>query len=313
MIDLMTPLAARVCGSSVVASAPSNIAWIKYMGKKDEANNVPCNSSLSYTVPRFKTTVQITPIGERKDRFSTRSMPLTEKEQSRFFSHADWVKDQCGYTGGLEITSHNNFAKGCGLASSASSFSALTVAVVAITGRDIPYKTVVSWARQGSGSACRSFYGPWVHWSEEEVKPLPQITRRMAHTVLLLSSHDKKVSSSEAHRQVVLSPGYAARMIRAEARLLQLLQILIDGDWFAVYRLVLEESMDMHQLFTHAGFSYWSSATEQALSLVDRQWRQYGNGPIVTMDAGPNIHLFSPEGQVFPGLMAQLSQIGKIV
>ena len=42
-----------------LAQAPSNIALIKYMGKKDENSNLPDNSSLSYTLNNLLSTVKL--------------------------------------------------------------------------------------------------------------------------------------------------------------------------------------------------------------------------------------------------------------
>ena len=41
------------------AEAPSNIALIKYMGKKNTELNLPDNPSISYTLPHLLTKVQI--------------------------------------------------------------------------------------------------------------------------------------------------------------------------------------------------------------------------------------------------------------
>ncbi len=42
-----------------IASAPSNIALIKYMGKVDTATNKPTNSSLSWTLNSLRSFVRI--------------------------------------------------------------------------------------------------------------------------------------------------------------------------------------------------------------------------------------------------------------
>ncbi len=45
------------------ASAPSNIALIKYMGKESGARNQAVNPSLSMTLADFRTTVEIEKAG----------------------------------------------------------------------------------------------------------------------------------------------------------------------------------------------------------------------------------------------------------
>ena len=49
----------------------------------------------------------------------------------------------------------------------------------------------------------------------------------------------------------------------------------------------------MHHLFSTCDqpFSYMTDKSNAALSSVQDLWQRNGDGPIVTMDAGPNIHL----------------------
>ena len=42
-----------------LATAPANIALIKYMGKLDSNNNLPSNASLSYTLKNLVTKVSL--------------------------------------------------------------------------------------------------------------------------------------------------------------------------------------------------------------------------------------------------------------
>jgi diphosphomevalonate decarboxylase len=65
--------------------------------------------------------------------------------------------------GGLRIVSNNNFPTAAGLASSASGYACLVLALGKLFGIDEKELSVVS--RQGSGSACRSVYGGFVKWN----------------------------------------------------------------------------------------------------------------------------------------------------
>ena len=54
----------------------------------------------------------------------------------------------------------------------------------------------------------------------------------------------------------------------------------------------------MHQLFHTAAepFHYITAEVQEVLDLLQKLWQEIGDGPIVTMDAGPNIHLlYRPE------------------
>ena len=73
---------------------------------------------------------------------------------------------------GLTLRSSNNFPTGCGIASSASGFGALTLSAIATwTGFDtleqlhehgFSLDVLANLSRMGSGSSCRSFFGGYV-------------------------------------------------------------------------------------------------------------------------------------------------------
>jgi diphosphomevalonate decarboxylase len=54
----------------------------------------------------------------------------------------------------------------------------------------------------------------------------------------------------------------------------------------------------MHGLFETAveAFTYRQEASLRVLDFLQDYWQRNGDGPLVTMDAGPNVHLlFRPE------------------
>jgi len=177
------------------ASAPSNIAIIKYMGKAP--GNLPLNPSLSYTTPDCYSTVSITVDPEAIEDTWVADDPdsplLTASERARFLRHVQLIKAHYGCEAHVVVRGKNNFPLGCGLASSASSFAALTQAVSAACA-SLTDKTPASvqqmaqWSRVASGSSCRSFYTPWSLWDGEQVSAvdLPlmwcrQIKKRFPH------------------------------------------------------------------------------------------------------------------------------------
>src|SRR6476659_4687638 len=110
-----------------LAQAPSNIALIKYMGKKDVQQNLPDNPSLSYTLNKLLSTVLLEQYPGKKDLWEPLHTPgappftLSEASQERFLSHLLFLKKQFNYKGCFVVRSSNNFPLGSGLASSASS------------------------------------------------------------------------------------------------------------------------------------------------------------------------------------------------
>ena len=72
----------------IEVSMPTNIALIKYMGKKDSINNISDNSSLSYTLDDLKTTVTLSVIDAKQDQWDS------AEDQTRFIKHLDFLRQK---------------------------------------------------------------------------------------------------------------------------------------------------------------------------------------------------------------------------
>lgn len=294
-----------------LSQAPANIALIKYMGKKDDSSNLPDNSSLSYTLNHLLTTVKLEKIPAKKDIWEPLNIPgaaefnLSAAGQKRYTDHLARLKDYFGYSGGFLIQSSNNFPHSSGLASSASSFAALTKCAVTalseLTNKQVPsIDEQAQLSRLGSGSSCRSFYSPWALWKGDDVGPIDLPYSNLTHQVIVVSNQEKSVSSSEAHKRVKTSPFYVDRPQRAEEHLKLLLDAFMNKDWVTIYKICWREFQDMHNLFSSCEqpFTYFSKPCTDILKILESKWEEEGDGPIVTMDAGPNIHLLYRTDQV---------------
>ncbi len=315
-------------GKTFVATAPSNIALIKYMGKNPGEVNQATNASISYTLPHLITQVSLT-VTDSKDvqwqpdlSFST-PIQLSESGQKKFLRH--WERccqrlaprfDNLQFSNlhkGVLITSGNNFPSDCGLASSASSFAALTLAAhkmfqaLEVLDREWTLTELAQLSREGSGSSCRSFFEPWVFWSGNEVRRIECPSSewgQLLHTVVIVDEKKKKVSSSEAHQRVLTSALFEGRVARAELRASHLENLLkksitIDGDfslqriWNRIFEIAWSEFWDMHALFETSSppFYYLTPKSLVTLRYLQEEWEKSGDGPLITMDAGPNVHL----------------------
>lgn len=287
-----------------LAQAPANIALIKYMGKKDSSLNIPLNPSLSYTLNHLLSNVVLETIAGKKDYWEPLYIPgasdfsLTTSSQERYLAHLKKIKEFLNFNGAFVVRSSNNFPTGSGLASSASSFAALTKAAVqAICELQekpcLPIEEQARLSQLGSGSSCRSFFSPWVLWDEHQVGPIELPYPELIHQVVLISHEEKKISSSEAHQRVQTSPFYAMRAKNASDHLLGLLDALQKKQWHTAFEITWREFQQMHQLFTTCAqpFSYITEQSQALLKVVQDLWKHKQDGPLVTMDAGPNIHL----------------------
>lgn len=297
--------------------APSNIALIKYMGKTSSTGNVPTNASLSFTLDHLVSWVEIE-YSPGADQWKWEPLPetkpfeMSDKGRTKFIGFAQRLADQFRLPGQYLVRSGNSFPAACGIASSASSFAALTKAMCQlqqqVNGASVPLSEQSRLSRLGSGSSCRSLFGPWAIWKTDGAEPLELPISNLLHDVIIVDESEKQVSSSEAHLRVSSSLLFEGRPARAERRLRELLESLRLQDWRRSCSLVWEEFWDMHALFetSRPAFGYISERSVAVLNMTRRLWSQKKDGPMVTMDAGPNVHLLWRPDQT--AMRAQLKE-----
>src|SRR3989344_5803985 len=147
------------------ATANANIALVKYWGKRSSDPILPQNGSISMTCEGMTTKTTV----EFSDKYSEHTVIINDeefkKDEKDIHGHIDRVCKLAGIKQHARVISGSNFPVAAGLASSASGFSALTVAACAAAGLKLSPKELSILTRQGSGSACRSIFGGFVEWN----------------------------------------------------------------------------------------------------------------------------------------------------
>jgi diphosphomevalonate decarboxylase len=275
------------------------------MGKKDPVRNIPTNPSLSWTLEHLQTEVVLREASEDQwsPLHSDYPLAMSEVGRAKYLKHLQRMKDFFSLSQHFHIQSANNFPADCGVASSASSFAALTEvccqAFSELTGKSISQTEKVGLSALGSGSSCRSFMPGLVIWDEEGVRPYPAEGWRLSHMVILVGQGAKKVSSSSAHQRVASSSLFGGRVERSQQRLTAVTAAVDQKNWTALYQTLWAEFWDMHALFETSApsFGYFLPGTIEVLQRTRQFWERMSDGPLVTMDAGPNIHLLWQEGK----------------
>jgi diphosphomevalonate decarboxylase len=120
----------------------------------------------------------------------------------------------------------------------------------------------------------------------------------MTDLVVLVSGQAKEVSSSQAHQWVRTSPLWQGRVDRVYQRMGQLKHALGVADLATISKLVWAEMWEMHSLFhtCETPFTYFQPDTLRVLNWLSTELKNYSKDsslkpPIVTLDAGPNIHI----------------------
>jgi diphosphomevalonate decarboxylase len=288
-------------GKSTVI-APSNIALIKYWGTRDVIETLPYNRSLSMTLSRCTTTttVQVLEDSDRDMVFvgsdSTQLRPATEAFARGVTEHLDrlrtWAELDCRF----RIGTVNNFPMGTGIASSASGFAALTLAVIAALGRQVsPEKASILARLSGSGSAARSVMGGYVEWPGHEDGSAAAIADArhwdLRDLIAIVDESEKEVSSKQGHRLAPSSPYFELRLKLLEDRLERIRRSILDQDFASLAPIVEEEAVDLHliAMSSQPPVFYWQPGTLNVLKLI-RDLRGDGVEVCATMDAGANVH-----------------------
>jgi diphosphomevalonate decarboxylase len=291
--------------SSVTARAHTNIALVKYWGKRDVALNLPATGSLSLTLDRFHTTTTLEPKDAGGDSLVLDGAPASEGETKRVSRYLDRLRDLAGGGPAFAVTSHNAVPTAAGLASSASAFAALALAGTRALDLEVSEGELSALARQGSGSAARSIFGGFVHMRRGDLDDgsdciaAPLAAHSSLDVRLLVvrcAEGRKKVGSTEAmERTAQTSPYYPAWVSTHAADLEAAAEAVRDGDLERLGEVMEFSTLKMHAsaLSARPGIWYLAPTTVAAMNRV-RELREGGAACWFTMDAGPHVKVLCP-------------------
>jgi diphosphomevalonate decarboxylase len=300
---------------SVQWSSPSNIALVKYWGKRPV--QLPANPSVSFTlshsISNFNVTAfEKTKVGIEVDFLfeNNENLKFQDKIVKFLQNHVETFSWIDRYK--LVIQSTNTFPHSSGIASSASSMSALCLSLLSldelITGKKRSEKEFLQEAsrlsRLASGSAGRSVYPYMATWgviSEDYATPVSKTNihsdfHNFCDSILIVDAGEKSVSSRAGHSLMETHPFKDERFKRARVNLDRLMVAMKDGDMKTFIEVVEEEALMLHALMMTSTPSY-ILLRPGSLDLIEkiRAFRERTQVPVCfTIDAGPNIHLLYP-------------------
>ncbi|MEO0574923.1 MAG: diphosphomevalonate decarboxylase [Pseudomonadota bacterium] len=278
------------------ALAQPNIALVKYWGKADTATNTPAVGSLSVTLAGLTTSTTLRCGPEiREDRFV-----LNGAEEpamgTRSFAFVDAALPHGRVP--LSIDTANNFPTAAGLASSASGFAALTVALNALFDLGLTRHQMAVLAGRGSGSAARSLFGGFVRLDTTGDATTPIALRELSATAMPLhvvigvtSTARKSVGSTQGMQHTRdTSPYYAQWVASHEQDLATAESAITSGDFDALAAVSEHSCLKMHAVMQAANppLLYWNAATIECMHRI-RALRAAGTPVFFTIDAGPQI------------------------
>ncbi len=284
------------------AKAYTNIALIKYWGKRDDRLFLPTNSSVSLTLDRFYTETSVEFRSDLpSDQFYLDGKIVNEEtEMAKISRFLNLIRDIANEKKFATIQSVNKVPIAAGFASSASGYAALAAAAMKAIGLQTDKKTLSQIARQGSGSACRSVYGGFVEWNKGNREDgsdsfANQILEKEKWDISVLStlveSQPKEVLSREGMKRTVdTSPFYPGWLATVEQDLAIAKNAIELRDFEMLGEVAERNALKMHAttLGANPPFMYWQSATLQVMEHV-QALRASGIQAYFTIDAGPNV------------------------
>lgn len=293
--------------NAIIARAYTNIALIKYWGKRDETLFLPMNSSLSLTLDAFYTDTKVSINTKGKtDQFYLNGQQQTADNHQAISRFINLFYTDKTTRPSLFIESYNHVPTAAGLASSSSAFAALAFALNKFSELNLSNEVLSTYARQGSGSATRSLYGGFVEWQKGADKTdskaifIDDASWDIAMIFLLLNKEEKAISSRQGMQHTVdTSPFYKAWVELATNDLARLKEAIKKQDFITLGEITEANGMAMHatMLASRLPFTYLSGRSIEAITLV-KELRKSGFSCYYTMDAGPNVKILCRQSEV---------------
>jgi diphosphomevalonate decarboxylase len=309
---------------AVSYKSPSNIALVKYWGKKE--NQLPQNPSISFTLDACATTTKVsfTKLEQPSEIFSF-DLWFEGKEKEdfkpkintflqRIETYLPFLKSYY-----FKIETSNSFPHSSGIASSASGMSALALCLMDIEKQlnpdlsdDFFNKKASFLARLGSGSACRSIEGDIIEWGVHEQTEgssdlfgikypyeIHENFKNFQDTILLVDKGQKQVSSTVGHNLMHNHPYATQRFNQAHENLNKLKSVFESGDLVEFVKIVESEALTLHAMMM-TSMPYFILMKPNTLEIINKIWafREKSNSHVCfTLDAGANVHVLYPENE----------------
>ena len=281
--------------------ASSDIALVKYWGKKDEILRLPENGSISLILSGLDTVTTV----EFNENFTKDEVIIQgeseEGETGRVVKHLDRMRQLADKKIYVKVVSQNTFPKGTGLSSSGSGFAALTIAATKAMGINLNEKEMSILARQGSGTACRCVCGGIVEWLDGETSEtsysktiFPADYFDIRDVIAVVDEGKKLISSTQGHALANTSPFYKIRQSEIKVKLEVVRESLNEKNFDKLGALVESEALEFHSILltSQPPMIAWYPGTVEVMLAV-QVMRREGVKAYFTINTGFNVHVLT--------------------
>lgn len=294
----------------ITVKASSDIALVKYWGKKDEVLRLPENGSLSIILDGLDTitTVEFNEIYP-EDEIYIQDERITNKsrEVKRVVKHLDRIRSlaQQAHKDGAslfaKVVSKNTFPRGTGLSSSGSGMAALTYAATKALELELSQKELSILSRQASGTACRCACGGFVEWLDGDSSEtsysetiFPADYWDIRDIVAVVDEGRKKISSTRGHTTAQTSPFFEVRQNNIKQKIETVKNAILRKDFSELGKIVEAEALEFHSILltSKEPLILWYPGTLQVMLEVQKM-REEGIECYFTINTGFNVHILT--------------------
>lgn len=280
--------------------AYTNIALIKYWGKRNKELFLPVTSSLSLTLGEFYTDTTLEWNRDSiHDTFTLDGQIQDANAIDKVSRFINMFRDLSGIQRPVHVKSINHVPTAAGLASSASAFAALASSCNDLFGTQLSDKELSTYARRGSGSATRSLFGGFTMWHEgvgndsdsSYAEMIDSADWDIGMVVVMINKQQKKISSRVGMEHTIeTSPFYKLWPETVAEDLNAIIPAIKEQDIKTIGQIAEHNAMKMHATIIAANpsMTYWEPESLTAINTV-RELREAGIDCYFTMDAGPNV------------------------
>ncbi len=268
---------------------------VKYHGLKDEVLRIPFHDSISVaTAPtETHTTIEFGDFDGDSARLDGRE--LAGRELERVGIVVDEVRRRGSTDMRFRMESRNNFQSNVGLGASASGFAALALAACDALSLDLSMEAVSTIARRGAGSASRAVTGGFSRWRtghRDEESYSYQLASEELQMGIVVALVPALKSTDDAHRDVLTSPFFDARLAYVHAALSEMESAISSRDIDRIGILAEKDSLVLHGI-TMTGreeMILWRPETLKVILEV-RRMRDEGIPAYFSIDTGATVYV----------------------
>lgn len=284
--------------------ASSDIALVKYWGKKDEQLRLPENGSVSIILEGLDTVTTV----EFSKKYASDNITIQNeqiapdsREAKRVVKQLNRVREIANSTLFAKVVSQNTFPRGTGLSSSGSGMAALTYAAIGALELDLTEREISILSRKASGTACRCACGGFVEWLDGDTSETSysQTIFSKDHwdirdVVAVVDEGRKKISSTQGHTTAQSSPFFEVRQARITKKIEAVKSAISKKDFTRLGTLVESEALEFHSILLTSTepLIVWYPGTVQVMQEV-QNLRSQGIECYFTINTGFNVHVLT--------------------